>query len=190
MGWRKPDPGESCRATNRRGKQCENWPTPGATVCRNHGGAAPQVKEKAAQRVAMAKAQTVVGRLKITPTDDAVSELQRIAGETVALKDYLRKQVQALTQIRYRAETEQTRAELVCYMASLRDCERILTSLARLGLEERNVRIKESQATMVRTAVERALRAAGLEGAALERGRKAVGQHLRVLSGGKGGKAA
>lgn len=40
-----------CVATNRQGKRCGRSPIAGATVCRMHGGAAPQVKRKALERL-------------------------------------------------------------------------------------------------------------------------------------------
>lgn len=49
-----PDPmsGPRCKATSKQtGKQCGRTPIPGGTVCRYHGGAAPQVKLKALQRL-------------------------------------------------------------------------------------------------------------------------------------------
>lgn len=39
-----------CKAKTRRG-QCQRWPIKGGTVCQTHGGAAPQVKAKAAERL-------------------------------------------------------------------------------------------------------------------------------------------
>jgi hypothetical protein len=40
-----------CKATNRQGKRCGKYAIPGGTVCRMHGGAAPQVKNKAEERL-------------------------------------------------------------------------------------------------------------------------------------------
>jgi hypothetical protein len=39
-----------CIARTKAGKDCKNWAIKGATVCRKHGGSAPQVKAKAAIR--------------------------------------------------------------------------------------------------------------------------------------------
>lgn len=42
----------SCTATSKAtGKRCARRPVPGATVCRVHGGAAPQVQRRAALRL-------------------------------------------------------------------------------------------------------------------------------------------
>ena len=41
----------TCKATNRQGKRCGKSPIPGGVVCRMHGGAAPQVKNAADERL-------------------------------------------------------------------------------------------------------------------------------------------
>lgn len=47
-----PDPMEGkCTATNRQGHRCKRYPIPGGTVCRMHGGAAPQVQKAAKERL-------------------------------------------------------------------------------------------------------------------------------------------
>lgn len=40
-----------CKATNRQGQRCGRAPILGGTVCRMHGGAAPQVKNAAEERL-------------------------------------------------------------------------------------------------------------------------------------------
>lgn len=40
-----------CTATNRQGTQCARAPIRGGSVCRLHGGGAPQVKQKAEERL-------------------------------------------------------------------------------------------------------------------------------------------
>lgn len=48
-----PDPigPPRCKATNRQGRRCGRTPIAGGVVCRFHGGAAPQVKAKAMERL-------------------------------------------------------------------------------------------------------------------------------------------
>lgn len=43
-----------CRAHRTNGEPCGNYPMRGGTVCRKHGGGAPQVRKKAAERIAEA----------------------------------------------------------------------------------------------------------------------------------------
>ena len=53
-GNRKLVPPEErrCRARHRDGGRCKNWAIRGGTVCRYHGGSAPQVRAAAAERLA------------------------------------------------------------------------------------------------------------------------------------------
>ncbi|GAA4376873.1 hypothetical protein [Nocardioides caricicola] len=46
---------ERCIARNRFGERCKKYPIEGATVCASHGGAAPQVRRKAQERIMMAQ---------------------------------------------------------------------------------------------------------------------------------------
>lgn len=51
-----------CTATNRQGKRCGKAPIQGGNVCRMHGGAAPQVKQAAMERL-MALQHPAITRL-------------------------------------------------------------------------------------------------------------------------------
>lgn len=45
------EPARCTAHSSRTGKPCQKWPIAGGTVCRSHGGAAPQVQEKAKKRL-------------------------------------------------------------------------------------------------------------------------------------------
>jgi hypothetical protein len=49
-----------CGAHTRSGKQCGNHALPGATVCRMHGGKAPQTQQAATRNLALKRAQRMV----------------------------------------------------------------------------------------------------------------------------------
>ena len=62
---RSPDPMSRPRCTahsKQTGLQCKRTPIPGGTVCRYHGGAAPQVKQAALERL-MALQNPAIDRL-------------------------------------------------------------------------------------------------------------------------------
>jgi hypothetical protein len=65
---KKTDPKRRCKAHSRSGKQCGNAPIMGGMVCRMHGGSAPQVKRKAAERLA-----------DLIDPDRALREMARLA---------------------------------------------------------------------------------------------------------------
>lgn len=78
------------------GKPCTRPPVPGATRCRFHGAAAPQVKAAAERRLQTAQAQQAVVTFglprEIDPRDALLEEVYRSAGAV----DWLHQQVQAL----------------------------------------------------------------------------------------------
>lgn len=75
---------DQCTAKSRSGNRCGNPPVPGATVCRFHGGRAPQVAAKAAQRVAGQQAAEAARSFglprEIDPIQAILEELHRTAG--------------------------------------------------------------------------------------------------------------
>lgn len=64
-----------CSARRRNGSPCGNRPMMGTTVCRMHGGAAPQVRRRAEQRILEASdkaAYTLVQLMQDPNTSDAI----------------------------------------------------------------------------------------------------------------------
>lgn len=74
-----------CTATNRAGTRCGRAAIAGGTVCHVHGGAAPQVRARARQRVVQAGAAKLVaewgGRVDIDPAQALVGLVQAKARE-------------------------------------------------------------------------------------------------------------
>lgn len=65
-----------CKAVSKaRGEQCKRMAIPGGTVCRYHGGAAPQVQQKAKERLAAL----------VDPSITRLAKLIKAKNEKVAL---------------------------------------------------------------------------------------------------------
>jgi hypothetical protein len=76
---------EQCTAKSKQtGKPCGFPPVPGATVCRYHGGLAPQVQAKAQERIEAAEAAEAARSfglpVEVDPQQAIIQELHRTAG--------------------------------------------------------------------------------------------------------------
>jgi len=141
--------------SSRTGEPCQAWPVRGAKVCVAHGGRAPQVKAAAERNLAAAAVSRELARLNLPPVEDPLTELARVAAEVVAWKDAIGAKVNELTELRYKAGEggEQLRSEVALWERALDRCERFLTAMARLNIDERLARISEAQAAAVIAAI-------------------------------------
>lgn len=174
-----------CTAKNATGNQCRKDAINGATVCRNHGGSAPQVKAKAAERVATEKAVGLLSKLgQAEPVTDPLGALLEIAGRSRRLLAMLETQVDELASIRYEntAGGEQLRGEIGAYMTMLDRCRAVLVDILRLDIDERMARVEERQVEVVLKALEAGLLEAGLEDHTREVIGN-VGRHLHAVTG-------
>ncbi len=150
-----------CAATNRSGSRCQKTPVPGATVCRYHGGAAPQVALAAARRVARNEAVADLAGRDIPPISDPGHSLLRAAGEMEALKDALGERAAALQEAQITVTDKQGQqalaAVITAYEQSLRGLSDTLVRILKLGLQDRQVRVQEAQSRLLVEAVTKAL---------------------------------
>lgn len=137
-----------CKATVKRtGQQCRRYVIVGATVCRSHGGVAPQVRAAAERRVTLAE------RLKTAPRRQTWEVLE----DTAHIADALLQDA--------RVEIEQgafTPAALDKLVSSLERAHRLSTSNHHAGLAERRQRFAEGQAEQMHQVFTRVLAGLGL----------------------------
>lgn len=177
-----------CIGTNNRNEPCRNWPRRGAKVCHAHGGNAPQVKAKAAERVAEEKLDRAVrrelARLDVAPVANPLTVLAELAGQAVAFKDALAERVNRLNDdIRYEdvRGAEQLRSEVALWERALDRCERILSAIARLKIDDRLVKVEEAQIEMVLAALDAGLIAVDVDPARRATAKLAAARHLRSV---------
>jgi len=140
---RKPD--------REAGAPCLKWPARGGTVCSKHGGSAPQVKLQNRQRLALAEAAKLLG----APTEiAAVEALQHVLW--IAYRDlaFWRGAVDSLDEReRLVVRGAQGASMAHVYVKQYNDAQERTARFAKLaldaGIEERQVRVLEEQATMV-----------------------------------------
>lgn len=147
--------------------------------CKLHGGNAPSGRIAGAEQQARAE----MARLDVPPVENALTELAKIAGQVVAWKDALAGKVNALTSLRYDSEFggEQLRSEVILWERALDRCEKFLTAMARLDIDERLARVTERQAEQVSAALTAVLAEMGLSSEQQRDARTGVARHLRAV---------
>ncbi|WP_328757480.1 hypothetical protein [Streptomyces sp. NBC_00271] len=123
------------------------------------------------------------------PVTDPAGELQRVAGEIVAMKDAAARLVQGLTSMRYVGATgaEQLRAEVAVYERALDRAAKVLAEMVKLGLEARQVGLAEAQGALIAQAIRAILGELRLTPEQQALVPDVVPRHLRALSAADGG---
>lgn len=173
---------KKCSGHNSAGRPCGNWPIKGGDVCRKHGGAAPQVKAAAAARTLEAEARRLIGDT-FEPMADPIGTLLRKATEAEAFRAAV---VGLVNQLRswetWSEETgSQIRGEVMLYERSLDRVARLCIEIVKLNLEERLVRVRESEARMMADALDYALTAAGVETGQAQAVKRETAARLRLV---------
>lgn len=136
---------DRCGARTRSGGTCRRWPLAGATRCRLHGGESPNSKAAAKRRLAEADSRAALAYEGITPIDDPVIELGKLANEITGMKSALAQRVAALDSPVFTDAfgSEQIHAEIRLYNEALDRCIKILDLLGKHDLDARLVRVQE-----------------------------------------------
>lgn len=184
---RQPRPKKPhCSATSKQtGERCQKFAVDGATVCRYHGGNAKQVRRKAEQRVVDREVRATFGRLAdhSTPVADPLTALGELAGHVTAWMDFLSQQVSELTELRFQdlKGSEQIDGRVQLFRQALVDCNQVLGTYARLGIDDRLARISERQAEVVMKAIDSALEAVEVPSERRPAALRAAARHLRAV---------
>lgn len=184
-------PHPRCSGHNKQGAPCMRWPKRGAKVCPRHGGHAPQVLAKAAERVAEERVRKLAAQYSpaAAPVKDPLLALLSLAGEISTFKDFIGGRVAEMKaeEWRYKGEhAEQLRAEIALYERALDRTARVLVDINRLNLEARLAAVFEQVGPMLVQLVEGLLADGelGLSEGQRERGRRLVEARLTELTQG------
>lgn len=165
----RPSGDDQCTATSRQtGERCKAWAVKGTTICRHHGGSAPQVRAKAAERERVRRieehAAKVLAYEGVTAVEDPLDELGKLANSAMALQDALGARVNAMSKLEhFSTEGVATmKAEVAMYERAMDRTHRLLDSLVKHGYTERQIRIKETEAVLIAGVIRRVLQAIGL----------------------------
>jgi len=180
-----------CGARTRQGSVCRQVAGFGTDhvghgPCKFHCGSTPTVSRAARREAAESRAHALVAAEGLEPVTDPVAVMALLAAESVALVGAFRKMVTDLDGLRYRGGAgEQLRAEVGLYERALDRAERFSNNLAKLGLEERAVKVTEAQAGVLASLVSEVLDATelGLTPTQVATARKLTAERARALAG-------
>lgn len=177
------------RHGERAGQRCGNGPIRGATVCRKHGGGAPQVRAKAAVRAEIEKwglgdSTVDPGEMLLRLLSQSASraemyalELEQIASESETLRAAVIGKVWG----EFGQQGEYVKGLVALEMQERKFCGELAVKAVAAGLAKRQVEIAETHARMMMAALDAALRAVGMDAETQQVAKLAAVQHLKLL---------
>lgn len=140
-----------CKGHNNRKQCCGSWPIRGGVVCGTHGGQAPQVRAAAQRRVVEGQVRAALAWEGVTVEGDLIDHLLGAAGRAMAMREALGAMVNALPKVTYTTASgvEAPRAVVTLYERAQDRETAALLNLAKLGIDERRVRIAEGQGRLM-----------------------------------------
>jgi len=153
--------------------------------CSWHGGCSPTGSASANEQRVEDEARRELAKLDVAPVSDYLSAFAQVTGQVLAWKDVAGRMVNDLDSLRYESfgngGGEQLRSEVALWERSLDRCEKFLSAMARMNIDERLARITEQQAEVVTRALASALSEMGFEAQQQEEARRRMARHLRAV---------
>ena len=182
--------GAACGAAKRQGAgtcgQPAGWGTvhPGFGRCKLHGGGSPAGVKAAAA----AEGKYLLGVLAPArePVDDPSRELRRVGAIVLTWMEACADAISDLKNFRFldAKGAEQLRSEIPMFERSMDRAAALLATLAKLGLDEREVAVSEAKAQMLLRALEAGLAENGITGPQAAAVKQATGRHLKLIKSG------
>jgi hypothetical protein len=159
------------------------WGTdhPGFGRCKLHGGSVPNGIKAASE----AEGRYLLGQLipDREPVDDPTAELRRVGAIVLTWMEACQETIEHLKDFRYQDDKggEQLRSEIPVFERAMDRATVLLATLAKLGLDEREVAVSEAKAQMMLRALEAGLAENGIIGPQATAVKQATGRHLRLV---------
>jgi len=184
-----------CGAKKHQGEgTCHNeagWGTDhvGEGNCKLHGGCTPNGRKGASLRLLEREARELFGKVvpEVGPVDNPLEAYAQFAGEVMEWKGLMRSMLDELrtaTQEDWLG-VEHVQPVIELYERSMDRANVVLSSYARLRIDERLAELTEKQKLIVIRAIEAALDEAGIvDDEARQGARRRVARQLRLINGG------
>lgn len=158
----------------------------GAGRCKLHGGCAPSGRKAGSLKLVEQQARQLFGKVvpDIVPVDNPLAAYAAFAGEVMAWKQLMASLLEDLSIVAVTSEFqgEQIAGAVQLYERAMDRANTVLSSYARLRIDDRLAVISKQQADMVMRAIEAVITLFGATGDRAIEARTLAARHLRVAA--------
>lgn len=180
-----------CTAKSKQsGKQCKRHAAPNQDKCAMHGAKTPNALAAAETRRVMGEAEAwLLEHIKdarpMGSMREVYDELLAVAGTARVMRLVMEQRVSELSTTGYQGVTgEQVKADVVLLERALDRSAKVMDLIARLNVDERRVRLAETQGALVADVIRRILDRLSLSDEQVALVGTVVPEELRALAGG------